>query len=216
MNLTRVRILTEDKTGGGHEAIIKAAVNGKRKELGKSALAIDPNNGFAASNSDLLKKCKGYRLLRSTGNRYHHVVYVVDARRSWEVCKLEKPLAPYSVESLATLIEQVRAHMRNLAQSEAPEWAELESGFHSHVLVWERESLMLPVAEQLGLGASLHDVYAEMQAFEWVRQRHQRYAKGLHGRPLLTMIAQSPELRALVLQSNSSLKAIVEDLVAID
>ena len=216
MKLTGVRILTEDKTGGGLEAFIKAAVNGKRMEAGKSSLAIDPSPGYVTNNSDLLKKCRAYNNLRFTGNRPDHVVYVMDARNCWKLCKLPEPQPPHSLQSLAAPLEEAREYMRGLARSEASRWSEIASGFLAHVLVWERESLMLPVGEHLELGSSLRDVYAEIQAYEWVRQHHQRYAKGLHGRPLLTKIAQSPELRSVVLQSNPSLAAIVEDLVSID
>lgn len=219
--MKRVRILTEDKTGGGLEAIIKAAVNRARSATGREPLAIDPSKGFVTSNSDLLKKCQGYKLFRFS-QRYDHVVYVMDARNCWKLCRVAEPHPPHSENSLTNPINQAREYMQALAKSGTERWSELQDGFHAHVLVWERESLMLPVGDRLGLGACHEQPYAEMQAFEWVRgqfrdvRRDRGYAKSTHGRELLKQIAESEPLLERVLSSNPSLAAIVSDLASID
>lgn len=63
-----------------------------------------------------------------------------------------------------------------------------------HVLVWERESLILPVADSLGLGDC---------------------EKSLQGPQLLGKIARDASLRARVLASNPSLRALVDELAAL-
>jgi hypothetical protein len=100
------------------------------------------------------------------------------------------------------------------------EWKNIRAGFHAHVLVWERESLILPVADRLGLGASVSDVYAIRGAAEVVKEGFRRvktrgYSKALDGREYLQRIAQDEALRATVLSSNASLRGMVEDLVAL-
>jgi hypothetical protein len=221
--MKRVRILTEDKTGGGLEAVIKAEVNRQRSVAGKEPLAIDPNKGFVTSNGHLLRMCDGYGLFRFGRQRYDHVVYVLDARNCWEACHLDEPHPPHSQDSLRGSLQQVREHMLGRAKSGVERWSkELEEGFHAHVLVWERESLMLPVGDRLGLGAAHAHPYEEMQAAEWIGKRFRSvrrdraYAKSTHGPGFLKQIAESDELRAIVVGSNPSLAAIVSDLVSID
>lgn len=112
--------------------------------------------------------------------------------------------------------------MAELARGSRTEaqWKEIDAGFHAHVLVWERESLILPVADRLRLGEAIQDVYDERQAFETVRERFRLfrrlgYSKSSEGISLLEEVARSKELREIVLTSNPSLRAIVEDLASL-
>lgn len=95
------------------------------------------------------------------------------------------------------------------------EWRRIAGGFQAHVLVWERESLMLPVSEALGLGPPPPDSQAVRHAFKWIRERHPRYEKAVHGPKFLEQIAADHGLRERVLAHTPSLKAIVDELVAL-
>lgn len=211
-----VLILTEDKTGGGLEAFIKKAVNARRTR----PLAITLGSGWVRTNADLLKRCRAYSTERFTRARPRHVVYVLDARNCWRLCQVEEPRPPHTVQSLEPHLARVRAHMTRLAQEGATNWREIADGFHPHVLVWERESLMLPVADGIGLGDPEPDVYGTHGASDWVKRRfdmpgRQGYAKSVQGNLLLMDIVKNDDLMDRVLASNPSLRAIVDDLVRI-
>jgi hypothetical protein len=102
--------------------------------------------------------------------------------------------------------------------SDAKYWAQFSGTCHCHLLVWERESIVLPVADRLDLGASEGDVFGVMNAAEWLRQRwlthrNSGFSKALSTRGLLDTIAQQDELRSVAVACNSSLRAIVDGLV---
>ena len=99
-------------------------------------------------------------------------------------------------------------------------WDGMKAGFHAHVLVWERESLILPVADRLGLGPPHPTSYRHQGAAGWLAERWREkfggtYGKGTTGLKLLMQIADDPEALETVLRENPSVKTIVDDLVAL-
>src|SRR5690606_20462719 len=118
---------------------------------------------------------------------------------------------------LEALTACARAEMTRRAQGTASEesWQEISGGFHAHVLVWEQESLILPVSEELGLGPPHPEPREVRHAVRWVTERHEKhcgrqYEKAVDGPELLERIARSRELRGRVLARIPSLAAIVE------
>ncbi|MCY1073069.1 hypothetical protein [Archangium lansingense] len=222
--MTSVHIITEDKTGGGLEAIIRAEVQRQRHSAGKTPLQFSKARGTVNGNAQLLEQCRKYELFRfNYAPRIEHVFYVIDARNAWDLPQLEvqAPRVPYE-QSLPSFISTIQGSMAVLARgTRTPqEWEKIRSGFHPHVLVWERESLILPVTDQLGMGEPTMDVYAERRAAEAIterfrRVRNRKYAKSIDGPEYLTRIAQDERLRATVLASNASLRAIVDELVSL-
>lgn len=223
--VTSVHIITEDKTGGGLEAIIKAEVAHQRllKEL--EPLEFSKSRGTVNGNAELLKQCLKYELFRFRYTpRIDHVLYVIDARNAWALEQLgvQAPRQPYE-KSLPSFCEAIRKKMESIAKAERTDeqWQRIRSGFHAHVLVWERESLILPVADQLGLGQAVADVYAERRAAESVAHRFQQtgkkraYGKATDGKKFLDRIAWNEGLRTIVVGTNTSLKAIVDELVSL-
>lgn len=220
--MTSVHLLTEDKTGGGLAAVIRSAASQQRQQLGKAPLHFSGRPSKLNGNAELLKHCGMYESYRFRSPRYDHVFYVIDARNVWDLLGLKAPQPPYS-QSLPAFVSTIRGKMAALAcgQRTEQQWAEIERGFHAHVLVWERESLILPVADRLGLGEAVLDVYAERQAAEVVDVRfrgpgrRKKYDKAIDGPELLGRIARDREMLSIVLTSNPSLRAIVEDLVSL-
>ena len=210
----KVLILTEDKTGGGLEAFVKKAVNARRTR----PLEITLGSGWVRTNAELLKRCRAYSNERFTRQRPDHVVYVLDARNSWQLCGVPEPRPPHTPQSLEPALARVRAHMTKLARGGSTDWEQIKDGFHPHVLVWERESLMLPVADALGLGEPELNIYGHTAASDWVTKRFRGpdgrgYAKSIFGNVLLERIRRDEALVERVVASNPSLQAIVDDLV---
>jgi hypothetical protein len=220
-----IQLVTEDRTGSGLEQFLKAEAQSRWSQAGKTQLLrFARGRGDVNGNARLLEQCEKYELFRFRYRpRVDHVFYIIDARNAWDLKKLgvQVPQRPYD-QSLPVFIEAVRKRMAELARGPRtePQWKDIEDGFHAHVLVWERESLILPVADRLRLGEAVRDVYDERQAFETVRERFRLfrrlgYSKSSEGISLLEEVARSKELREIVLASNPSLRAIVEDLTSL-
>jgi hypothetical protein len=222
--LIHVHLITEDRTGGGLDDVVRACVHARRTQEGRERLGFPRFKGNVDGASQLLKECVKYELYRfNYSPRFDHVFYVLDARNVWDRKQLgvSAPEPPLN-KSLAPLLEGVKKGMAAMARSgrTGDEWARISGGFHPHVLVWERESLILPVADKLGLGDAVRDVYGERQAAEVLserlrRTRHRKYDKAIHGPQFLGQIARDASLRAEVLASNPSLQSLVEELVAL-
>jgi len=223
----KVHILSEDRTGGGLQKVIAAAVKAKRTKLGKPPLDFPGTPGHVAGNTKLLQQCTKYdRFLYHYKPQFNHVVFVMDARNAWDVSSLKlspPPVGGPLVEGyLDKLTLAIRDEMTRLARGErTPEqWKDIQAGFHPHVLVWERESLILAAANHIGLGDAIKDVYAIKRAYERVvelyQARHRRkYDKATDGQPCLQQVIDNPVALAQVVESNPSLQAIVDDLAAI-
>ena len=222
--MIRVHLITEDRTGGGLDDIIRACVQSRRAQEGREPLWFPRFKGNVDGASQLLKECEKYELFRfHYSPRFDHVFYMLDARNAWKLSQLavtapEPPLA----RSLPLFIQAAQEGMVRLARGSKTDaaWAPLANGFHPHVLVWERESLILPVADQLGLGEADTDLYGNRQAAEWVDSRFRpmrrmKYSKAVHGSEFLGRIAREPSVRLSVLKSNFSLSAIVEEMASL-
>jgi len=223
--VTRVHIITEDKTGGGLEDIIKQEVAHQRRLKTLEPLEFSKLRGTVNGNAELLKQCAKYELFRFRYTpRFDHVFYVIDARNAWDLEQLgvEAPQPPYKT-SLPPFCDTIRKKLESLAKvgQTDEQWQRIRNGFHAHVLVWERESLILPVADQLDLGQSIADVYAERKASDIVKHRFEQtgkqraYSKATDGKQFLDRIAWNEGLRTTVVSSNPSLQAIVDELVAL-
>jgi hypothetical protein len=220
--VTSVHLVTEDRTGGGLAVVLQAAATHKRRQSGRERLQFSRKPSTVNGNAELLKQCEKYDLFRfKYSPEYDHVFYVIDARNAWDLPQLgvQAPNPPYD-QSMPGFMASICKRMAEIARGRRTDqqWADIQSGFHAHVLVWERESLILPVADRLGLGEAVKDIYIERRAAESVgvlfRSRGQRrkYDKAIDGPDYLQRIAESEELRAIVLESNPSLRAIVEEL----
>lgn len=223
--MTNVHLVTEDRTGGGLALFLRAAAEHLRQQQGRARLEFSRKPSTVNGNAELLKQCANYERFRFDYRPcYEHVFYVMDARNAWDLPQLgvQAPSSPYR-DNLPGFMKAIRLKLEHLAQNErTPEqWAKIRGGFHAHVLVWERESLILPVADKLGLGEAVPDVYAERRAAEAVTHkfRHsglkRKYDKAIDGPEYLKRIAQNEQLRATVLASNPSLQAIVDDLASL-
>jgi hypothetical protein len=215
--VTSVHIITEDKTGGGLEAIIKQEVAHQRRLKGLEPLEFSKLRGTVNGNAELLKQCGKYELFRfSYKPRFDHVFYVIDARNAWDLEQLgvQAPQPPYE-KSLLPFCDTIRKKLESLAKVGQTDehWQRIRSGFHAHVLVWERESLILPVADQLELGQAVADVYTARKASDIVKHLFQQtgkkraYNKAIDGKSLLDRIAYTEGLRTTVVGSNASLQA---------
>ena len=223
--MTSVHLVTEDRTGGGLAAVLREAAAHKRRQSGRARLEFSRKPSTVNGNAELLRQCEKYDLFRfEYSPRYEHVFYVIDARNAWDLSRLgvQAPQPPYD-QSLPAFIAGIREKMVEIARGSRTEqqWEPIRSGFHAHVLVWERESLILAVAGQLGLGESVRDIYNERRAAESVGVRfrnlgnRRKYDKAIDGPEYLQLIAESEELRAIVLETNPSLRAIVEELASL-
>jgi hypothetical protein len=224
--MTRVKMLCEDRTGGGLFQVIEKSTQAARNAVGKAPLRFTPG-GTIESNTRLLAQCAKYAWYRfQTDPPCDHVVYVIDALRLWDVpaIGIQAPLpneriGPY----LDKLAVKARTEMTRIARGTDPEdsWLRISDGFHAHILVWERESLMLPVSEALGLGPLPPDPQSERYAARWVEDRHrahrrgQAYVKSVQGPKFLERIANNQSLRDRVLAQVPSLRTIVDSLVAL-
>lgn len=222
--MIRVNLVTEDRTGGGLSEVVQSCVQALRAQSGRERLWFPRTRATVDGASQLLKECEKYELYRfNYAPCFDHVFYVLDARNVWKLPQLavRAPEPPLD-KSLPPLVEQVKAGMALIARGrkKEDEWKSISDGFHPHVLVWERESLILPVADGLGLGDAIQDVYAERQAAEAVSARlrsseGRKYDKAIHGPKLLGQIARDSALRARVLASNPSLRDLVEELASL-
>jgi hypothetical protein len=220
----RVHLITEDRTGGGLDEVVRNCVQAQRAQQGQEPLWFPRFKGNVDGASQLLKECAKYELYRfHYPSRFDHVFCVLDARNAWRLSHLgvQAPEPPLS-KTLPSFLEGVKKGMATAAQAHHPQhaWESISEGFHPHVLVWERESLVLPVMDKLNLGAPLHDVYEERQAAECLSHRlrqtqRRKYDKAIHGPQLLGQIARTPALRDAVLASNPSLQQLVSDMVAL-
>jgi hypothetical protein len=223
--MTSVLIITEDKTGGGLEAVLRAEAQHRRQSRGKTPLHF-LQRFTVNGNAQLLDQCRKYENLRFNYRpRIDHVFYVIDARNAWNLPQLgvQAPREPYA-QSLPPFISAIQTSMSTLARGGKPEeqWATLRDGFHPHVLVWERETLILPVTDRLGLGEPISDVCAKRDAADIVKEcfgrtrtRTRGYAKAIDGPQYLQRIAQEEPLRSVVFESNRYLHDIVEDLASL-
>ena len=222
--MIRVHLITEDRTGGGLDDVVRGCVQAQRAREGKEPLWFPRFKGNVDGAPQLLKECAKYELYRfNYSPRFDHVFYVLDARNAWKLSQLgiQAPEPPLS-KTLPFFLEGVRKGMTTAAQDHRPSqtWEGIAEGFHPHVLVWERESLVLPVMDKLNLGAPLQDVYGERQAAEFLSHRlrqtqGRKYDKAIHGPQLLGQIARAPALRDAVLASNPSLQQLVSDMAAL-
>lgn len=211
-----IDIYGEDRTGGGLQALLVAAAQARRDELGTPRLRVPQTYGTAKNNERLLRECEKYELRRFHSSvRFDHIFYVIDARNADHLMVLPS-------NDLPGYCDQLRGEMQRRARGKQtdPSWEGMKAGFHAHVLVWERESLILPVADALGLGKPHPNPHEHRQAAEWVDQRFRdthgvKYAKGIDGLTLLSRIARDPALRDRVIAGNPSVAAMVEDLAAI-
>lgn len=224
--MTRVNVLCEDRTGGGLAAVLQSAANQRRAAAGKAPLEF-ARPGTVLNNHALIEKCRGYDLLRFRAEpRSDHIYYVVDAKRLWDVKSLELD-APQPNESAADFLVRSRHAAHRVMTSHARgnrsdvQWAEISSGFHPCVLFWERESLILPVADAFGLGEPEINPDSVRAADGWVGDRFKRYGQGKYNKAtdgirLLRRIAYTPELMERVLNANASLREIVSSMVALE
>jgi hypothetical protein len=225
--MTRVKLLCEDRTGSGLFQVIQMATKAARLAEGKVPLEFPRSRdlGTIAGNTKLLEQCAKYTYYRfQTRPRWDHVVYVIDAYRLWDVSAVGIQ-APLQNEDMGTylpkLMAKARAEMERRARDPQQDdaWLRIADNFHAHVLVWERESLMLPVSAELGLGPPPEDLQAVRHAARWVEDRHREhhrgrpYVKSVQGPTMLAQIANSSALRERVLAEVPSLKAIVDSLV---
>ncbi len=224
-SVTSVHLVTEDRTGGGLAAVVQQAASHERERSGKAPLQFSRRPSTVNGNAELLKQCEKYEFFRfKYSPRYAHVFYVIDARNAWDLPQLavQAPQPPYE-QSLPVFIEGTRKSMARIARGARSdqEWEKIRDGFHAHVLVWERESLILPVADRLGLGGPVQDVYSARRAAEAVEERFRSlrrgrgYNKAIDGPEYLQRIAYSEELRSIVLEANPSLCAMVEELASL-
>ena len=220
--MTWVNILCEDRTGNGLARVIESAVQARRANDKKPSLQI--RSGTVAGNTQLLMQCEKYEFLRYRSRpRHDHIFYVIDAYRIWDLkpAIIEPP--PPNQKDDGAYLERLTAAVCTAMTQRARgtrsenEWQSIADGFHPHVLVWERETLMLPVSDALGLGEPPRDPRAERHPARWVKQRFQgrSYQKAIHGPQLLERIASSPDLRGRVLDATPSLAAIVDELVSL-
>jgi hypothetical protein len=220
----RVHLITEDRTGGGLDDVVRGCVQAQRAQEGKEPLWFPRFKGNVDGASQLLKECAKYELYRfNYSPRFDHIFYVLDARNAWNLPQLgvqapEPPLA----NTLPYLLKGIKEGMATAAKGGRPQqhWEHIAEGFHPHVLVWERESLVLPVMDKLNLGPPHQDVYGQRQAAEFISQRlrqtqGRKYDKAIHGPQLLGQVARTPALRDAVLASNHSLQQLVSDMVAL-
>ncbi|HYO58490.1 hypothetical protein [Archangium sp.] len=223
--MTRVHLVTEDRTGGGLAAVLCAEAEHQRKLCGKARLQFSAKPSTVNGNAELLKQCEKYELFRfNYSPRCDHVFYVIDARNAWDLpqLKVQAPSPPYE-QSLPAFIHTICGRLAEIARGSRTEqqWAAISSGFHAHVLVWERESLILPVADRLGLGNAVMEVYTARRAAESVGDlfrglgKRRKYDKAIDGPEYLQRIADDVQLRAIVLESNPSLRTIVDELVSL-
>jgi hypothetical protein len=222
--MTRVKVLCEDRTGGGLFRVIEKATQATRSALSRAPLRFTPG-GTIESNTRLLAQCAKYAWYRFQADPpCDHVLYVIDALRLWDVraIGIQAPLPNQDMGAyLDDLAARAHTEMTRIARGTDSEdsWLRISDGFHAHILVWERESLMLPVSEALGLGPPPPDPKTERHAARWVEDRHrahrrgQAYVKSVQGPKLLEQIANSQSLRDRVLAQVPSLKAIVDLLV---
>lgn len=224
--MTWVNVLCEDRTGGGLAAVLQSASNRRRAAEGKARLKF-ARPGTVLNNYKLIEKCAGYELLRfHSSPRYDHVYYVVDAKNLWHIGLLGL-LPPQPQESPTAFWvraqEAARVAMMSRARGDRrsdEEWEKIASGFHPYVLMWERESLILPVSDALRLGDPAADPDDVRGADGWVEKRFkerlkQKYNKAIDGMRLLKQIADSAELTDRVLSANASLGEIVSSMVAL-
>jgi hypothetical protein len=222
----RVNVLCEDRTGTGLARVIESAVNQRRASADKEPLWFPPRPGTVLNNQKLLEQCAKYERLRFNNRpRFDHVVYVIDAWRVWNLPEIDHPpprpnedLKPY----LEALTGMVAAAMERRARGQRSDddWAKISAGFHPHVLVWERESLMLPVSPDLGLGPAPEDCQAVRHPAKWLEQRHRqhkggKYEKAIHGPEYLGAIAGNPTLCERVLGAVPSLSVLINELVGL-
>lgn len=223
--MSLVHLMTEDRTGGGLEALLRKEAQRRWAEAGKVHLRFSKISGTVNGNAALLEQCRRYVRLRfDPPLRADHVFYILDARNAENLPQLRvsAPKPPYA-QSLPPFIASIQARMAELARGALSDeqWQKVESGFHAHLLVWERESLMLPVADKLGLGEAVQNVYDERKASELVTSRFRQndrrrtYQKATDGRLLLNRIAEDESLRTTVIAANPSLQAILKDLTSL-
>lgn len=224
--MTRVKILCEDRTGSGLFQVIAKATNATRLADGKAPLVFPRSRdlGTIAGNTKLLEQCAKYAYYRFRSDPpWDHVVYVIDAYHLWKVPAVGIP-APLQNEDMDIYLPRLEARARAAMERRARDsqsddaWLRIADRFHPHVLVWERESLMLPVSDALGLGPPPPDPRAERHAAGWIEERYrarhrQKYEKSVQGPTLLEKIANDQALRERVLASVPSLAAIVDSLV---
>lgn len=220
--MTLVLLSTEDATGGGLQRIVVKAAQAQRAQRSRPPLKFPAKHSTVNGNAALLADCEKYpKRRRSLATPFDHVVYIMDARRAWEVVPgAERPQPGHLQEGLAVLERQSVSYMEKKARGtlDDPEWTFLRPGFHAHLLVWERESLILPVMSHFRLGEDVIDVVNEHKACEVLEDRSRRharygYSKANAGALYLDEIAESAELRQRVLDSNESLQRIVTTLV---
>ncbi len=223
--MTSVLVICEDKTGSGLHGVIQAAVRRRRSAAGMDPLHFGPA-WRVHGNTQVLKRCEAFDLhLFDLPLAYDHVGFVIDAKEAWGLVKgaprkLNEDVRTYSSQLCTT----VREHMATLAMgSRTPqEWKKLAPRFHPYVLVWERESLILPVTEHFDLGEPPSDPLliqgAAANLDERFRERrglNAKYGKGIHGKQFLGEIARRDDLLDRVLSAIPSLREIVDDIAAI-
>jgi hypothetical protein len=218
--VTFVLIAAEDRTGGGLQQIIVKAVQARRAQDKKPLLRFPPKHASLNGNAQLLADCEKYPLRRRKPVPYDHVVYVMDARAAWDVVPgAVRPSQERLDEGLAKLERVVVRHMEARARGALDDatWDYLQPGFHAHLLLWERESLILPVLSHFGFGPDIPDVLHEQHATERVIERTRPsgygYSKPDAGARFLNAIAGDAALRDKVVQSNTSLQRIIQTLV---
>lgn len=224
--MIRVNVLCEDRTGTGLARVIESAANHRRASQNRAPLWFPPRPGTVLNNQKLLEQCARYERLRFNSKpRFDHVVYVIDAWRVWDLRDIDHP-APRRNEALDPYLEALTGNVtaamerRARGQRSDEEWAKISTGSHPHVLVWERESLMLPVSAELGLGPAPEDSQFERHPAKWLEKRHRahkggKYEKAIHGPAYLGAIAGTPMLCERVLAAVPSLRNLVDDLVAL-
>ncbi|WP_152621966.1 hypothetical protein [Archangium violaceum] len=98
--MTRVHLVTEDRTGGGLAAVLHAEAEHQRRLCGKARLQFS-RPSTVNGNAELLKQCEKYELFRfNYSPRCDHVFYVIDARNAWDLPQLgvQAPPPPLRAE----------------------------------------------------------------------------------------------------------------------
>lgn len=123
------------------------------------------------------------------------------------------------LRSLSAVVRAEMVRRARLSYETDGEWERVRGGFHAHVLVWERESLIVPVAAELNICAPALVAPPDVRSpAAWLAGIYksrpgENYDKATEGNRLLKQIARQPELRERVLAANESVRGIVAEII---
>jgi hypothetical protein len=178
----RVVILYEDKTAGGLHHLISRMVEVRRGAQNRDRFSYFQPLPMKA-NAKLIEACRTFERMRFFGpHRADHVFAVIDGYEVENVVpSAPQPPTPGQRKS-STRFEQycrslsaaVRSHLSDLAlEKMTPERRGQEVlRFHPHVLLWERESVLLAGGDILGSTSGLALPADQLSAAGILRTRH--------------------------------------------